>query len=339
MQDSVSIVMPAYNAAAHLRLVIPAALRALRGGRLLVVDPGSSDGTAELARELGAEVLELGRRAGPAEARNVGTALIESEICLFIDSDCVVHDDAVDRVRAAFSREAELVSITGSYDDCPPAQNFFSQYMNLRHHFVHQHARREGPTFWAGCGAVRVSAFRRAGEFDAERYPMPMIEDVELGLRLHALGRMRLDPELRVTHLKRWTGWNLVSTEIFSRAVPWSQVILSTGQLPNDLNLAWPQRIAAALAPLVLAAAAALPIGIFFRSAGTTLTACVVLVAALFLHGPLVRFFARKRGIFFALGALLFHQVHLIYSAATLAYQAALHGARRLLRRLWVRAA
>ncbi|HEY3255701.1 MAG TPA: glycosyltransferase, partial [Polyangiaceae bacterium] len=65
-----SIVMPAYNAARFLPRSLPAALLAARGAKVLVVDPGSDDGTAELAERLGAQVLRLGHRAGPALARN-----------------------------------------------------------------------------------------------------------------------------------------------------------------------------------------------------------------------------------------------------------------------------
>ena len=45
--------------------------------------------------------------------------------------------------------------------------------------------RRSGP----GLGAIRREAFDAVGGFDAQRFPRPSIEDVELGMRLHAAGR------------------------------------------------------------------------------------------------------------------------------------------------------
>ena len=174
-----TIVMPAYNAAHHIPKTVPAALAAAKGARLLLVDPGSTDDTAEVARSLGAEVIRLPHRAGPAQARNVAVEQVDTELVLFIDSDCVAHPDVVDRVQAAFAADAGLVSLMGSYDAEPPERNFFSQYMNLRHHITHQHANRDHAGFWAGCGAVRRSAFNRAGGFDVERFPRPMIEDIE----------------------------------------------------------------------------------------------------------------------------------------------------------------
>jgi glycosyltransferase involved in cell wall biosynthesis len=316
--------MPAYNAARFLPRSLPAALRAAGGARVLVVDPGSDDGTAVLAEQLGAEVLRLGQRAGPALARNRGVDRVDSEIVLFIDADCVCHPDVAKRVAEAFE-DPSLVSVTGSYDLAPPEQNFFSQYMNLRHHFVHQRGRREGAGFWAGCGAVRTATFRKLGGFDAERYPSPMIEDIELGLRLRAEGRTCLDPELQVTHLKRWTLRSVVETDIKCRAIPWGKLILKTGKLPNDLNLAWRERIAAALSPLALLSLVLGPL--FLALALPKLAACcaVFVLLALWIHGRLLRFFWSVRGPGAALGVFVFHQVHLTYSAITMAILTALH--------------
>jgi GT2 family glycosyltransferase len=320
---SVALVVPAWDAAQHLRCSLPAMLRAAGDAAVLVVDAGSTDATPEVAAALGARVLRLPQREGPALARNVGAQAVAAEVVLFLDADCAPHPDVVERVRRAFAADPELVSLTGSYDAAPPEGNFFSQYMNLRHHHVHQGARREGATFWAGCGAVRRRAFLEAGGFDAARYPRPQIEDVELGLRLRGRGRMRLDPDLQVTHLKRWTLRSVVETDVRARAIPWTRLVLETGRLPDDLNLRRSRRWAAAVAPFALiGAAGALPAAL----AGRPLLAAVslgALLASLVLCLDLVRCFRRRRGPAFALGGWLFHQVHLCYSAATFAAVAA----------------
>lgn len=315
----VTVVIPAYDAAAYLPEVIPAALAAAKGRRVLVVDPGSTDGTAALALRLGAEVLSLGHRAGPALARNRGVESVTTEVVLFTDADCVLHPDVVDRVARLFASDGALVSLTGSYDDAPPARNFASLYMNLRHHFVHQHARREEATFWTGLGAVRTRVFREVGGFDARQFPVPMVEDIELGLRLRPHGRMLLDPTLQVTHLNRWTLPKVIRTDIFRRAVPWGRIILATGKLPNDLNLDTRQRVAAALAPFVLFGLAGAPIAAFLGAKAIAGVLVAPVVASLALHAPLLRFFRRAAGLRFAIGGWIFHQVHLTYSAATMA--------------------
>lgn len=322
---SVSIVMPAYNAALFLPRSLPAALAAARGAPVIVVDPGSNDGTPELAEKLGAKVLRLGHRAGPALARNRGVELVETDVVLFIDADCVCHLDVVERVAAAFAEDPELVSVTGSYDVDPPERNFFSQYMNLRHHFVHQQAKRQGASFWAGCGAVKTSVFRKIRGFDAEQFPIPMIEDIELSLRLKPEGNTALDPKLQVTHLKRWSMRGVIETDIKCRAIPWGKLILESGELPNDLNLAWPQRVAAALAPLVLLSVVAAPLLVVSGHGVAGAVSLLPLSISALLQRRFTAFFLRLRGPATAVGAYLFHQVHLSYSAATMAILTARH--------------
>ena len=70
-----------------------------------------------------------------------------------------------------------------------------SAFRNLLHHHVHQQAAGPATTFWAGLGAVRREAFLASAGFDAERYPVPSIEDIELGMRLApTAARIGLDP-------------------------------------------------------------------------------------------------------------------------------------------------
>ena len=324
-----SVVIPAWNAERELAVALPAALAAAGEWPVLVVDAGSTDGTASLAECLGASLLRLPQRAGPAEARNAGVARTAGEVVLFLDADCVAHPDVVSRTLAAFEADPALVALTGSYDADPPEPNFFSQYMNLRHRSTHQRARRENATFWAGCGAVRRSAFERVGGFDAARYPRPMIEDIELATRLAPLGRMCLDPELQVTHLKRWTLRGVVETDVRSRAIPWAELIAATGRMPDDLNLRWRERAAGATAPLALLSLLALPAAALSGSGVLAAASLAILGVALALGAPLIGDLARLRGPGFALRAWLFHQVHLCYSAATFAICTALHHLRR----------
>ena len=265
----------------------------------------------------------MGHQGGPALARNRGVELVTTPVCLFIDSDCVPHENVVDVVRAAFESTPDLVSLTGSYDDSPPEQNFFLRYMNLRHHAIHQHANREGSSFWAGCGAVSTGVFRRVGGFDAEQYPTPMIEDVELAGRLRLQGRMRLDPALQVTHLKRWSllGCRQDGHLLARRAV--EPADSQHGKAAQRSQPGVDQRLASAVAPLTLLAPLTIPAALALRWFGTA----AVLIAAAAMSGWVQRrifaLFWRRRGPAFAIGGIMFHQLHLIYSAATLAVLAA----------------
>lgn len=314
----ISVVMPAYNAAALLGRTL-APLLAMREKRevveVILVDDGSSDATARTAAALGATVVGSGGRLGPGGARNRGATLAQGDVLWFVDADVIVHEDAARRVAEVF-RDETVMAAFGSYDDAPPAANFLSQYKNLLHHFHHQQMRGRVDTFWAGCGAVRKSAFVEVGGFDALRYPRPSIEDIDLGWRLAAGGAgVEAVPELLGTHLKRW-GWrDLLATDILHRALPWAKLIVRGAGPSRILNVSMAERGRALIALLLAASIVAAAGG------GVSPWWCAVLAATAGLaNRALFAFFRRRRGWAFALGALAFHQLYYLYSAAVFAW-------------------
>jgi hypothetical protein len=153
-----------------------------------------------------------------------------------------------------------MAALIGSYDMTPKSADFLSQYRNLMHAYVHQHGSEQAWTFWSGCGAIRKEVFMEMSGF-SEDYGRPAIEDIELGYRLVRAGRkIVLDHSLLVTHLKRWTFWGLVKTDIMDRGVPWTELILRDRFMPNDLNVMLSQRISVALVFLVVILTAAMAI-------------------------------------------------------------------------------
>lgn len=249
---TISVVIPAYNASRTLELC----LQSLTASEMLpleclVVDDGSTDDTVAIARRFAAKVLSTGGRRGPAHARNLGAKAATGEVVFFIDADICLHRNTISRLVSGFSTDSSLDAIIGSYDDSPEQQDVLSMYRNLMHRYVHQNGRTEASTFWSGCGAIRRSVFLKHGGFD-ESYSRPAIEDIELGYRLTAAGhKVQLDRNLEVKHLKRWTFLNLIKTDIFDRGMPWTELILRDGRMPNDLNIQLSQRVSVALAFLL----------------------------------------------------------------------------------------
>ena len=255
------------------------------------------------------EVVTAPAGTGPAAARNAGVARTEGDIVVFVDADVEVHPDALRRLRETLDRDLGVAAVFGAYDDRPAVAAVVSRFRNLLHHHVHASAGGPATTFWAGLGAVRREAFDAAGGFDARRYPRPSIEDIELGMRLHAAGRrIVLDPAVRGTHLKRWTLPSMLRTDLVARGAPWVALRLERGGAGGGaLNLAWGQRLAAGAA--VIGTAAAL--------SGRGRFALAALAAML---APNARFYAllgRLGGPRLVLGGVPLHLVHHLTAAAS----------------------
>jgi len=200
---AISVIVPVHNGAATLGACLEALGRS-RGleWECIVVDDGCSDGSVEIARGMGAQVVRTGASpAGPGTARGLGASVAQAALVCFVDADVIVQPDTLAGFVELFTSDAGLTAAFGSYDSHPTAPGVLSQYRNLLHHFVHQSSHEDASTFWAGCGAIRRDVFVELGGFDPH-YTRPSIEDIELGYRLRAAGlRIRLAKHLQVTHL------------------------------------------------------------------------------------------------------------------------------------------
>ncbi len=297
---------------------------------VIVVDDCSADDSATIAARYGARCVRTPQTLGPAGARNLGASETTGDIIVFVDADVVVPPGALSRVANDFEHDAELTAVFGSYDDQPAWKTFISQYKNLMHHYVHQTASESATTFWAGCGAIRRSVFEEIGGFDAATYKAPSIEDIALGVELARQGRaIRLDKQLQVKHLKRWTVRNLLRADILYRAVPWTKLILNAREMPRDLNLNYASRVSSVLVSWLTLSLLLLPFSVAsvlpLAPAICLAAAALCAVALLALNFDVYRFFWRKRGLWFVIRVVPVHWAYYLYSGLTFAFCMATH--------------
>jgi glycosyltransferase involved in cell wall biosynthesis len=333
-----SVIVPVHNGGLQLS-------RCLEGLRLsdydsfevIVVDDCSTDNSPQIVQRFGARCLRTPHKMGPGGARNLGTEHAHGEIVVFVDADVVVPPGALRRISERFAQDADLAAVFGSYDESPAWNDFLSQYKNLMHHYVHQISSERAVTFWAGCGAMRRVIFRQFGGFNAKRYPVPSIEDIELGYRLSGAGRkILLDKQLQVKHLKKWTVRGLLRADILCRAVPWTKLILETQNLPRDLNLTYASQISSLLVgilALLLVLAPFSATGVFqWLSPAVLLGAAAAAIAILLiLNRRVYAWFAARRGWWFAAGAVIAHWAYYFYSGVVFGTYAAAHFLRSFL--------
>lgn len=322
----ISVVVPVRNDPDRLRACLTSlGASTLREHEVIVVDDASTDGSADVAAALGATVVRQEHRTGPGTARNRGAAAARGTYVMFVDADVCVHPDTLQRVVAGFESDPRTDALFGSYDLTPADPSFLSQYKNLFHHFVHQRAAREASTFWAGCGAIRRRVFVEAGGFDAA-YRRPSIEDIELGVRLVRSGhRIVLDRDVQATHLKRWTLLGLLKSDVWDRGVPWTELILREGRLPNDLNLQTAERVSALLAAFIASLAVAAAAGSLWPRPAWLGALAATLAAFVAWNRDFYRFFAARRGWWFAARVVPLHVLYYLYSIAAFGIGALRH--------------
>jgi GT2 family glycosyltransferase len=301
-----SVVVPTHRCAPALRRCAAALLASdLPRVRweLIVVDDSSGDETVQVAQRMADQVLQLtGGPHGPAYARNRGVEAARGRFIVFVDADVCVHTDTLRQLREALVGDDSLGAVFGAYDEAPPERGLVSQYRNLVHHYTHVQGAGSAVTFWTGCGAVRRDVFLKIGGFDQHRFPRPQIEDVELGQRIVAAGyRIMLRPDIQATHLKRWTLRNVITTDVRDRGLPWVALMHTSpmARRMSSLNLRPEERWFTALTGLAWLSVALGVVTLRWQWLILTALCAAIVVAG---NGPLLRWFAHRRGIWAATG-------------------------------------
>ena len=320
---TLSVIVPFHKNLEQLARSVQAVRTALNSsdaaGELIVVADGAPEDSLPLVSGVGGTVLSIAGPSGPAVARNRGAAVARGDLLVFIDSDVLVAPDALRRILDAFQAEPQLAALFGAYDEDPDDPGFHSQARNLAHSFIHQRSQRDASTFWAGLGAIRTTVFLAVGGFD-ERFTRPSIEDIDLGYRVRAAGhRIVLDHTIRGKHLKRWSLWIGLRSDLRDRGIPWTQLLHRYAAMRDDLNVSRAYRACVIVSYL----AVGLTIGALWMAVllGPVL-AC--LLALVWLDRPYYAFFVRRRGLLFTARWFPVHVLHHLSNGVSFATGTAL---------------
>jgi GT2 family glycosyltransferase len=267
----VSAVVPCLNGAGTIEACVSAlAASAYPIHEIIVVDDGSTDGSADLAEAAGARVIRLSARAGASAARNAGVKAATGELIFFTDADCVARPDAVGRAVAAW--EPGTV-VGGTYSPRAHDPGFFNHFQAA---FVHYSETKAPEPDYVATHAMLIerATFMASGGFD-EGF-MPIIEDVEMSHRLRAGGiRLVMAKGVEVEHV---FGFTLAGSmrNAWRKARYWTRYSMDAGDLHRDSGTA-----SIELKGNVVAwAGMALMLGIFALTSNLA-----VLVAAGFVQG------------------------------------------------------
>jgi GT2 family glycosyltransferase len=105
-----------YQSARHLESCFAALLaQTVPPGQTILVDNGSSDGGPDLvrARHPGVEILLLGENAGYAAAHDRALARSRGERVLFLNPDCRLAPDYLERLHETLARDEDAAAVQG----------------------------------------------------------------------------------------------------------------------------------------------------------------------------------------------------------------------------------
>ncbi|HEX8857000.1 MAG TPA: glycosyltransferase [Thermoleophilaceae bacterium] len=217
--SGIALVTVTHNSADDLPRLLDSAARHLPGARVVVVDSGSSDGSAGLARERGATVIELGENAGFGRGSNAGLHEVSEPVTVLLNPDVELLDSSLARAAEEVRNGPErilgpLVLLpSGERQDsahAPPGSGAELAIAlgppallpsPLRTRVQPWRATSPRAAGWlVGCCLIaRTETLRRLGPFDDRLFLYA--EDMELGLRAREGGvEQWFWPHARVLH-------------------------------------------------------------------------------------------------------------------------------------------
>lgn len=194
----VSIIVPAYNAAATIGACVEALSQQDYPGpyEIIVVDDGSGDDTAAIARQAGATVITT-PRGRPASARNTGIRAARGDIICFTDADCIPHADWLRCITEPLS-DPSVAGCKGIY--ATRQRSLVARFVQLEYEDKYDYMRPQPAIDFIdtySC-AYRRTVLLANGGFD-ERFHFA--EDQELSFRLAGHGyRMVFQESAVVDH-------------------------------------------------------------------------------------------------------------------------------------------
>ena len=113
-----AVIIPAFNASATLRQAVDSVLaQTYAPHEIIVIDDGSTDTTAEVARSYGTRVTLISQgNSGVSAARNAGASAASAEWLCFLDADDWYYPERLAAYAAMIREVPDLDFLTGDFD-------------------------------------------------------------------------------------------------------------------------------------------------------------------------------------------------------------------------------
>lgn len=187
----ISVVSPVLNEAKSIGAML-VSLLALQPDELFVVDGGSDDGTREICRQLGIEVLSSPR--GRARQMNCGAAKASGDVLLFLHADTMLPPTAFNDIREALK---DPRCVAGRFDVRLDGDHWA---LGLVGRMISLRSRLSKIGTGDQAIFVRRDSFKKIGGFP----DIPIMEDIALCRTLKRAGKIACLRSRVVTSARRW---------------------------------------------------------------------------------------------------------------------------------------
>lgn len=162
-RPTISVIIPVYNGERFLVEAIRSVLdQTLPPDEIIVVDDGSTDDGAAIARSFGSPVRVLTQaNLGPAAARNLGVAHAAGDLLAFLDADDLWLPDKLARQAQMLRDDPACEAVLGR------VQNFISPELDESEAARLVKTAAQTGDMHVGALLIRRDAFLRVGWFDA----------------------------------------------------------------------------------------------------------------------------------------------------------------------------
>jgi|GEM_PF-211251 len=196
-----SFVIPAMNEATMIVGALDSIRQLKQSGdisvaEVIVVDSGSVDATADIARAAGCRVVSAKPRNVSA-SRNLGAAAAEGNVLAFVDADCELPENWLIRCGRELQTSGVVASSMQMAAPSLDASWVERTWYELAHRSTSSLETEDAPWLATFNLAVDADQFREAGGFDET---LITCEDVDLGYRLSERGRLRFIRQDGVVH-------------------------------------------------------------------------------------------------------------------------------------------
>jgi hypothetical protein len=197
--STISVVIPVRNEAERLGSCLDAISRSSCVCEVIVVDGGSNDSPRQVAESSGAKVIEhvapVSDGGGRGGQINAGCRQAVGDLVAIVHADTRLEPGSLDRALTAMAADPDAAGATlGGRLDAPGIK------LRLLELFNDLRASLLGISF-----GDQVQLFRRQPVMERKLYPaIPLMEDVELSLRLHRLGRVLFLWQQALVSVRRW---------------------------------------------------------------------------------------------------------------------------------------